>query len=196
MMQFQIVSGYGYVGDGKVYEEHPKFGHYKAGCITYVCLVTGVNQSKYYALSNLRKVEAVRHTVADVDIAVIPEMEPVRADKPTGTPSALDEIATQLEADIHATAMGFIFEATKAQTKRMSERKMYALDLHARINSAITEPPRVTCTALTVWRPTIELPIWELGYFREGSKQKAIPGVNLLTSNVRIVLTLPEVKAA
>lgn len=53
------------------------------------------------------------------------------------------------------------------------------------------EPPPVTCTAITIWRPTIELPISELGYFREGSKQKAIPGVNLLTSNVRIVLTLP-----
>jgi hypothetical protein len=169
MMQFQIVSGYSFVGDGRVYEEHPKFGRYKAGCITYVCLVTGVNQSKYYALSNLRKVEAVRHTVADVDIAVIPEMEPVRADKPTGTPSALDEIATQLEADIHATAMGFIFEATKAQTKRMSERKMYALDLHARINLAFNdpEPPPAqsayqytwerTPYALAIWRPVVTL---------------------------------------
>jgi hypothetical protein len=45
---------------------------------------------------------------------------------------------------------------------------------------------------LAIWRPTIELPIWELGYYREGSKQKAIPGVNLTMCNVRIVLTLPE----
>jgi hypothetical protein len=50
------------------------------------------------------------------------------------------------------------------------------------------EPPR----ALAIWRPTIELPIWELGYFRPGSKQKAIPGMSLNMSNVRLVLTLPE----
>lgn len=57
MTQYKIVSGYGFVGDGKVYDEHPKFGHYKTGLLTYVCLVTGEHQSKYYALSNLREVE-------------------------------------------------------------------------------------------------------------------------------------------
>lgn len=49
------------------------------------------------------------------------------------------------------------------------------------------------CRALAIWRPVIELPIWELGYYREGSGQKAVPGVNLITSNVLIVLTLPEI---
>lgn len=52
------------------------------------------------------------------------------------------------------------------------------------------------CQSITLWRPTIELPIWELGYYRAGSKQKAIPGVNLTMCNVRIVLTLPEAKVA
>lgn len=47
------------------------------------------------------------------------------------------------------------------------------------------------CTAITLWRPTVEVPITQLGYYREGSKQKAIPGVNLTMCNVRIVLTLP-----
>lgn len=50
-------------------------------------------------------------------------------------------------------------------------------------------PPR----AIQLWRPTIEVPITELGYFRPGSKQKAIPGLNLTMCNVRIVLTLPAV---
>ncbi len=50
------------------------------------------------------------------------------------------------------------------------------------------EPPR----AIVLWRPTVEVPITQLGYYREGSKQKAIPGVNLTMCNVRIVLTLPE----
>lgn len=53
------------------------------------------------------------------------------------------------------------------------------------------EPPKVECTAIVVWRPTIELPITELGFYREGSKQKAVPGVQLHQSNVRIVLTMP-----
>ncbi len=50
-----------------------------------------------------------------------------------------------------------------------------------------------SCTALAIWRPVIELPIWELGYFREGSRQKAVPGVNLIQSNVLIVLTMPRI---
>ena len=48
------------------------------------------------------------------------------------------------------------------------------------------------CTALTIWRPTIEVPITELGFFKPGSKQEAIPGLQLHMSNVRVVLTLPE----
>lgn len=53
-------------------------------------------------------------------------------------------------------------------------------------------PPKVECMALAIWRPTIEVPITELGFYKEGSKQKAIPGLQLHESNVRIVLTLPE----
>ena len=47
-------------------------------------------------------------------------------------------------------------------------------------------------SALAIWRPTIEVPITQLGYYREGSRQKAIPGLSLTMCNVRIVLTLPE----
>lgn len=46
------------------------------------------------------------------------------------------------------------------------------------------------CTTLAIWKPTIEVPITELGFWKPGSK--GIPGVNLHMSNVRIVLTLPE----
>jgi len=134
MTQFQITGGFGYVKDGRVYEEHPKFGRYKTPFVTWVCLVTGERQSKYYALSNLQEVVPVRHTVVAVDMGI----------EFTCAMSPADSAATQLEANIHATAMGFIFEATKAQTKRMSERKLYLIELNARINSALTEPKPLT----------------------------------------------------
>lgn len=71
MTRYKIVSGYGYVGDGKVYDEHPTFGHYKTGSLAYVCLVTGERQSKYYALSNLCEVEVIRHTIEAVDMGMV-----------------------------------------------------------------------------------------------------------------------------
>lgn len=126
MTQYKIVSGYGYVGDGKVYDEHPKFGHYKTGLLTYVCLVTGEHQSKYYALSNLQAVEQPAIQGCALPPAHI--------------------AAVQLEADIHETAMAFIFGADKAQTKRMSARKVYTLDLYARINQAVKDSLVVTLT--------------------------------------------------
>lgn len=68
----------------------------------------------------------------------------------------------------------------------------------ARINISTSDKPAYVwrlvppCTAIVLWRPTIELPITELGFFKEGSKQPAIPDLLLHKSNVRIVLTLPE----
>lgn len=44
---------------GKVFAEHPKFGHYKT-IVEWVCLVTGPNQSKYFALCNLRELFITR----------------------------------------------------------------------------------------------------------------------------------------
>lgn len=71
MAKFKIVSGYGHVNDGKVYDEHPKFGHYKTPFVEWVCLVTGERKSKYYALSNLCEVKPIRHTVTAVDMGIV-----------------------------------------------------------------------------------------------------------------------------
>jgi hypothetical protein len=61
---------------------------------------------------------------------------------------------------------------------------------HIKIDKPVPVPAPVTCTTLAIWRPVIELPIDQLGYYREG--KKGIPGVNLTMSNVLIVLTMPE----
>jgi hypothetical protein len=59
-----------------------------------------------------------------------------------------------------------------------------------RLTGMVYDQPQ-PCQSLTIWRPTIEIPIWELGYYKPGSKKSA-PGLNMNMSNVRLVLTLPE----
>ncbi len=48
------------------------------------------------------------------------------------------------------------------------------------------EPPKVTCTTLAIWRPTIEIPITELGNYSKG-----VPGISVAWSSVNLVLRLP-----
>ncbi len=164
---------------GHEYPEYTKFAR-QVGIVTWVPLLIAPNKIMSFALSNLEEIEPV----------YIP-FDPV----------AIEKAAIQLKADIHETAMAFIFEATKAQTKRMSARKMYLLDLHARISQAIKEsppiqgcalPPRVTATALAIWRPIMELPINQLGSPSHKKNVPSTPGVNLAQSNVLIVLRPPE----
>ncbi len=55
-------------------------------------------------------------------------------------------------------------------------------------------PPKAT--ALAIWKPVIELPIDMLGYYKEGSGQKAIPGLVLHMTNSLVVLRPPSEWAA
>lgn len=56
------------------------------------------------------------------------------------------------------------------------------------------EPPKTT--ALAIWRPVIELPIDMLGYYKEGSRKRAIPGLVLHMTDALIVLRPPAEWAA
>ena len=127
MTQFQIIGGFGCVKDGRVYEEHPKFGRYKTPLITWVCLVTGERQSKYYALSNLREVEAVRHTVTAVDMGIMFTCEPPPQPEHTCAlpPHMVDNIIALTE-----------ILNTRPQ-ERQKPRDLYVMDLFERIEEVV-----------------------------------------------------------
>ena len=120
------------------YPEYTKFARYNGGLNIWIPLLVSENRVRFFALSTLEEVEAVRHTVK---------------------PVVMDVVFTVEQAPIQGCA----------------------------------EPP-VTCTSLAIWRPIIQLPIDQLGHYREG--KKGIPGVSIAHSNVLIELTMPERIAA